>query len=229
MFGDSLTTGRIGIAYRRYIPVPSEVHGIEGDTLAGTMSRIRRYLSRRSPGRLTTIVLQAGANDLLLPFMAKRYPDWNRTIQVQLPTEDIDTFRRRVLSDFEELSTLVGDTLLVCCSLPILGEQLGSELNRTRAERNEVLFNAVQQIRNFQWCDITTAVENLIVDQGGDSPYLPEHPQDLETDVSRIVADEEKAAMVSRERQLIATIDGIHPNGAGAQLIGTAITTSLRW
>jgi hypothetical protein len=234
LFGDSLTAGRIGISYRRYIPVATEAHGIEGDTWSLTVNRLRRYLAKRSPGREITMVLESGANDLLLPFMAQNHASWKQaTVQLnttsQKPIEEHDAFIEQCSMDLKELSELVGHASLMVCSIPILGEQLDSPLNRERDRRNGSMRDIVEQYENLLWCDITQAVEAFVREQGGSSPYLPEHPQDIERDVARIGTDEVKASHVSEERDLVATIDGVHPNGAGAQLIGSAITTMLPW
>ena len=59
LFGDSLTAGRIGLAFRRYMPVSTEAHGIEGDTWLGVAQRAQRYLGRFGHTR-SALVLQGG-------------------------------------------------------------------------------------------------------------------------------------------------------------------------
>lgn len=231
LFGDSLTAGRIGIAYRRYIPLPTEVHGIEGDTWLGVMKRVHRYVKAKHPGRQTSIVLQSGANDLLLPHMAKRYTPWSMMVGSSEtgPIQDDQLYEEAVGTELERLMEALGDTVVVLCSIPILGEDLDSELNVQRRIRNGIMKSVADAFSHVVWCDLAAPLEQLVLEKQGSSTYLPERPSDLADDVAYIGTDEAKAASISKERGLIVTIDGIHPNALGAQTIAETITAVLPW
>lgn len=230
LFGDSLTAGRIGIAYRRYIPLPTEVHGIEGDTWSNIAHRVDRYLKAKKPGRQTTIVIQGGANDILLPYMAKHFPAWKQGQTGPAFNEPSDdAFKKSVQERMERMTTSHPEVMFVLCSIPILGENLDSEPNTIMRRWNESLCAIAESIDKVVWCDITTALEQLVIQAEGNSSYLPESPGDIAKDVQSIGNDEKNAAAVSSQRDLIVTIDGIHPNALGAQTIASAISAVLPW
>lgn len=232
LFGDSLTAGRIGIAYRRYIPLSTEVHGIEGNTWAEVMQRVHRYLKAKKPSGQTTIIIQGGANDLLLPYMAEHYLAWKLAVGSQgvsgtsVDVEDQE-YRETILRELKLATHTYPHTDFLLCSIPILGERLDSGLNNRMRLRNESMREVTDSFKRVLWCDITTPLEKLVREKNGNSEYLPEKPEKLGEDVAYIGNDEKKAASISAERKLIVTIDGIHPNAAGAQTIAAAISAVL--
>lgn len=239
LFGDSLTAGRIGLAYRRYMPVSTEAHGIEGDTWLGVVQRAQRYLAGRRRHTRTSLVLQGGANDLLIPHMMSSNELWKSAggglIRKETPPVPTDTeFLPLFTTTLAEIARTHPDTHIVVCSIPILGEQLDSTLNGQRRIRNIGMESVVSTFKHVVWCDITTVLEELIRQQntsGGTYPptYLLDNPSNLELDVRTIGTDETRAMAVSRSRNLVVTIDGVHPNGIGAQAIAASITAALPW
>jgi len=234
IFGDSLSAGRIGIAYRRYIPLSTEVHGIEGDTFTKVMKRAIRHMDAKHPGRQSVIVIQGGANDLLLPHMAQQFVQWKDAVAALTaasdpPVVDDDEFSKILAELLADAFTHHPRTTMVLCSLPILGEDLSSELNQRRIARNRIMRLASQNHPNMLWCDIASPLEDLVRSGKGTSPFLPTYPGQLEMDVKTVGTDEVKAAALSSSRDLVATIDGIHPNAAGAQRIAAAISSVLPW
>lgn len=228
LFGDSLTAGRIGIAYRRYMPIPTEAHGIEGETWSAVMKRVERYLKAKNPGNQTTIIIQGGANDLLLPYMAGHYPAWKDAVVSTRADHSTDEgFRENVHKTLQQVTDAHPHVTFVLCSIPILGERLDSELNLKMRIRNGSMESVAGEFENVVWCDITSPLEQSILDEKGNSDFLPGKPADLAKDVKSIGTDESKAAAISVERNLIVTIDGIHPNALGAQRIASAILAVL--
>ena len=239
LFGDSLTAGRIGLAYRRYMPVSTEAHGIEGDTWLGVAQRAQRYLAGRFGHTRTALVLQGGANDLLIPHMMSSNVLWKSSgsglVRKETPPVPTDSeFLPLFTTSLAEISRTRPDAHIVVCSIPILGEDLDSALNGQRRIRNAGMESVVSTFKNSVWCDITTVLEELIrqrttLDGTGSPTYLLDDPSNLERDVRTIGTDETKAMAISRSRNLAVTIDGVHPNGVGAQAIAGAITAALPW
>ncbi|PKL20570.1 MAG: hypothetical protein CVV48_12320 [Spirochaetae bacterium HGW-Spirochaetae-4] len=239
LFGDSLTAGRIGLAFRRYMPVSTEAHGIEGDTWLGVAQRAQRYLAGRFGHTRSALVLQGGANDLLIPHMMATNDLWKSSgsglIREATPPVPTDTeFLPLFTASLAEISRARPDAHIIVCSIPILGEDLDSELNVRRRIRNAGMESVVGTFGNTVWCDITTVLEELIhqhhISEGMESPtYLLDDPNNLERDVRTIGTDETKAETISKSRRLAVTIDGVHPNGVGAQAIASAITAVLPW
>ena len=220
LFGDSLTLGRIGIPYARFLPVESEVRGIEGETFSAIIGRVERHLRRQAPPYL---VIQGGGNDLLLAsrgfILNPPHP----------PINNDEEFISLAAEAFNRLSTLSFETTFIVCSLPILGEELTSPLNQQRRERNRLLSQLTKGYHHFIYCDITTAGEAVIeAEQGSlDNHYFPSGLKDFTPDALAIGGDEGRAQRLSEERGLLLTVDGIHPNGRGARLIASPLAKLL--
>ncbi|PKL27216.1 MAG: hypothetical protein CVV46_12645 [Spirochaetae bacterium HGW-Spirochaetae-2] len=239
LFGDSLTAGRIGLAFTRYMPVSTEAHGLEGDTWLGVARRARRYLTGRFGQTHTVLVLQGGANDLLIPHMMATNDRWKPSgrslIREETPPVPTDSeFLPLFSASLAEITRTRPEAHLVVCSLPILGEDLDSELNGQRQERNAGMESVVGKFEHIVWCDIASVLEEIVRQRNlsgdnGEPSYLLDDPGNLERDVRTIGTDETKAEAVSRSRHLAVTIDGVHPNGVGAQAIVAAITAVLPW
>ncbi len=220
IFGDSLTLGRIGIPYRRFLPIESEARGIEGETLLAILERVEHHLRRQAPSKL---VIQGGGNDLLL---ANRGLILNPNFP---PIESDEEFGPLFDHALDRLTFLAPSTSFIVCSLPILGEELASPINQKRRQRNTLLANLLKKRDNFTYCDIAGASEALIEAEQPplESHYFPAGLKDFTPDAEFIKGDEELALRLSKERRLLITVDGIHPNGRGARLIASPLAKLL--
>ncbi|MHC1692128.1 MAG: SGNH/GDSL hydrolase family protein [Sphaerochaetaceae bacterium] len=237
LFGDSLTAGKIGIGYSQYLPVQKQVHGIDGDTCLGVMDRAIAHLGRRGAFLSKALVIQGGANDLLIPHMARQDTRWASAAADlmhgnQMPIEDDHCFLPLFQESLETLKTAVKGCLVVFCAVPPLGENLESALNHRRTRRNTLMRSLVVE-KGFLWCDIARPLETLIgtgLAQRGQtlpSDYLLGEPCMLSSDSQYIRGDERKAFDLSLQRSLTVTIDGVHTNAWGAQAIAQALELFL--
>ena len=235
LFGDSITAGRIGIAYRRYLPLSSEVHGIEGDTWSSTTRRALRHLAKGVHIGTRTLVIQAGANDLLIPHMMRHNPLWGEAGKALAESnapllDDDDRFMGAFRETLRQLEERDRRLVTLICAIPPLGEELDSPLNKRRTERNEAMRKTIGLYDRIIWCDIATPLEHLVRESGlANSPYLLDDPSVMERDAREIGTDEEKAQNLSRSRNLVITIDGVHPNATGARSIAESIVLRLPW
>lgn len=227
LFGDSLTAGRIGIAYRRYLPFTATARGIEGDTWLGVATRATRYLNTKRNKEEFILVIQGGANDLLL----SARPQAKHLINAKTPPygndDEFAGVFAEVLFTIEQAHPAIP---LIICSLPIIGENLSSELNERRRQRNELLESLVSHSAGARWCDIATPLETIILREKGkraENLYFIDNVSNFESDAAYIGDDEAKAAEISQQRNLTVTIDGLHPNSTGAQAIAKALTPLL--
>ncbi len=220
LFGDSLTLGRIGIPYHRFLPIESEPRGIEGETLLAILERVERYLRGNAPPRL---VIQGGGNDLLLSnrglILNPNYP----------PIDSDEEIAPLVDQALDRLTFLSPMTTFIVCSLSILGEELSSPLNQKRRQRNTLLANLLEGRDNFIFCDIVSGSEALIESEQipQESHYFPLGLEGFTPDAQFIKGDEALALKLSKERKLLVTVDGIHPNGRGARLIASPLAKLL--
>lgn len=233
LYGDSLTVGRIGIAFRRYLPFPTEAHGIEGETWAGSAVRAIGKLKRSHGIGRQTLMLQSGANDLLIPYMLAHHPKWaergrNLISKHTPPIPDDGRFLPVFKELMQELLDASDTVRIILCAIVPLGEDLGSPLNEARRNRNEMMRTHARSYERTVWCDIATPLEQRIRDVStGQNPYLPDDPMQLDRDARLVGADERKASLLATGRNLAVTIDGIHPNPSGAKVIAEHIVATI--
>lgn len=235
-FGDSITGGRYGIGFTRYLSMPLSVHGIDGDTLTNILDRCTTWLKKPRPNS-ACIVIEGGANDLLIPEMSRTNSSWESLgTHVRMtgasPVEQPHQFFEQIDTGLRELAARRKNLPVIVCSIPPLGERLDSQLNRRRALTNQAL-RRIAIAHNCIWCDIGAALESLIkqtcVRFGWEqaSGYLPESPDSMQADVAYIRGDETRAHSLSEHRLLVSTVDGLHPNAIGARLIAEIIERSI--
>ncbi len=231
-FGDSITGGRYGIGFTRYLSMPLSVHGIDGDTLPNILNRCTTWLKKPRPNS-SCIVIEGGANDLLIPEMSRTNSNWESLgTRVRMsgasPVERLDQFVEQIDTSLRELVARGKNLPVIVCSIPPLGERLDSQLNRRRTLVNQAL-RQIAIAHDCIWCDIGAALEALIkqtcVRLGWEqaSGYLPGSPDSMQEDVAYIRGDESRAHILSEHRLLVSTVDGLHPNALGARLIAEII------
>ncbi|MCK9287320.1 MAG: SGNH/GDSL hydrolase family protein [Sphaerochaetaceae bacterium] len=231
IYGDSLSSGRYGIAYTAYLPVQKEIHGIDGDNLGGIMARA---ISRIRRGNLTagTVVIQGGANDILLPYVSRSDASW-RLATTKLgtlshtPIDDVNRFISRFSKQLNELVEHIKNSNILICSITVLGERLDSTLNQTRNMFNAAMKEVTLEY-GARWCDVSTPLEHIIR-QNQSSGYLVPTLSSLEEDAMYVGSDELRSSLLSESRNLVVTVDGIHPNLLGAKTIAETLTVHLHW
>jgi len=234
LIGNSLTAGNLGIAYSRYLDFPEKPDnriinlGLDGDTLQGVKNRLRKALEKEIPDIL---VIQTGANDILLPEMKSRGGDWASFVKAMTdrgsipaagPGEFLDIY-----SEMIEETTARGIDIrdIICVTIPPLGENLQSSRNRIRRDFNRSILKAVKDTGAVP-ADAAREFEQLL--QGIETPsdWFFENPEDFTADVKEVRRG--KGAMkLSEERGLYLTMDGAHLNEKGAELMAGVISTAI--
>ena len=225
--GDSLTSGRPGVEFtsplQRACGCRTIARGRGGDTLAGVADRLPRLLERLHPD---VVVIEAGVNDLLLPWFVERGGPWRRMAERlaergSTPTADPQLFGqtyRRLLE-----STRAGSRT-IACTLTCLGEDLASELNARRAELSAAIA-AAAEATDTPVADLGRAFDTALESVPEPSSYLLDDHHRLFRDAMTTAAG---ADALSRRRGLRLTVDGVHLNRRGAATVVAAIGPVLR-
>jgi lysophospholipase L1-like esterase len=235
--GDSLTAGTIGIGYKRFIPMNTSVQGLNGATCTAVFSLAKKFLHAHGTTGIGSIVIQAGANDLLIPHMKRNNEAWAEMARelsntINPPLEDDEQYIQTLEQRLNELPRIANGVPIIFCGIPLLGETTESELNQRRKSRDALAKMVVDSL-GIHWCALSQPMEDTMVDLivGQNLPpsssYLLDSVVNMENDRKRIRGDLQTAWETSRKRQLLVTIDGVHPNGHGAKAIAEAISLFL--
>jgi len=236
LIGNSLTAGNLGIPWSRYLKFPggnsSDIRiknwGLDGDTLHGVRNRLEQFLSMGIPDIL---VIQTGANDILLPEMASRGKDWSLFVDEMIKRGSVP------VSGPEEFNSAYNEMIgfassrgmdnrnIICVTIPPIGENLESGRNMKRLEYNRELRRAVEDA-GAVLADVATAFEEELRKIGLFSDWFFSGPGGFAADVKEVRRG--KGAMgLSEERGLYLTMDGAHLNERGAELMGNVISSAI--
>jgi hypothetical protein len=184
ILGDSITGGRYGIGYGRFLKHPARLRGIDGQYMGMILDRALKC--RRIPG---CMVIQGGVNDIILGRCD-------------------ETVVRQWADPLTELKSSVRQ-LLVCTLTPV-GEDPSSPMNRIRGSINDSLRYMASEI-GFHLVDIAKELDGELSGQGlstspldlmmGDKAYLESVDQGSLQEASR---------RLSASRGFCVTVDGLH-------------------
>ncbi len=236
-FGDSLTAGRLGISYTRFLQeLPNSFfRGVDGDTVAGVLYRARSTLRSKPPERLQALIIEGGSNDLLLPAVAESGLAWAAAAAALIkpgrePVGDPGQFIRALAQGIETLLQMeplqtAGSKAVAVMTLPLLGENLSSPLNKEKRKLSAAVRDLCRSM-GLTCIDI----EPVLEDAASGSSFFPtdEDPDIFTRDAVFIAGSELRARELSERRGLAVTTDGLHLNAAGAALTAACITSALR-
>ena len=227
--GDSLTAGELGISWLNRLALRPSMKsydlinaGENGFTLAGLECRLEKEQNKAPLPDI--LVVEGGANDILLPHMQTLGRDWDPFIRKlqrhgSHPASSDAEFEqtlKRILS----IADSAGISTVICCTIPCLGEDLTSELNRKRQTFNRIIRE------NAPLCaDPALRFERELLPFQPGSPYLFKTPEELPEDA--LAVRKEGAETLSRLRGLRLTIDGAHLNNRGADLFADELEPFL--
>lgn len=226
--GDSLTAGTLGISWLEILRERPALQGWElinagenGFTMAGLESRLTGYLEREDAPDI--LILEGGANDILLPHMQSAGRAWDPFIRRLLrhgspPAASLSDFQN-TLARIGETAERAGIGKTISCTIPCLGENLDSPLNRRREEYNRIIKRNSSLV-----ADTAPAFEDILRSLSPSS-YLFETPEQLQEDALTLSSRGEEELCAKRGLRL--TIDGAHLNSRGARIFAESVESSL--
>ncbi len=230
LLGNSLTAGKIGIAYEKYLKLPGEYkiinRGRDGDTIKGLSSRLDEVLREDGP---EILLIQSGANDILIPEMAERGGKWEAFVhdmqkRGSIPTYSGDEFSSACNELYNKASSW-GINRVITVTIPPIGENLESPRNKKRENYNSLIRDAADN-NAVEIADVAGAFEKRLSEHQPGSDWFFSQPNDFAADIRRIHRDG-TALSISEERGLFLTMDGAHLNEHGAKLMGQVIRRSI--
>lgn len=246
-FGNSLTLGNLGIGFSTCLHPAEDTEllfrGVNGDTMLGVTSRVLSFLKRRiNTENLLSLVIECGANDLLLPYVSEVDTAWALAVKALLqkgkepisnPKELIPLFSRRLESVAEAVDSFnLPISSVAVMTIPILGEDLFSRLNIRKREVNTAIKNICKET-GIICIDSEYVLEQIIINRSSelDNGYYffptSESPDLFITDADFIAGNPENADSLSQKRGLIVTVDGLHFNSTGALAVAKIVDEFL--
>ena len=217
--GDSITEGKIGIGYvdiiqRNFPEFQCLNYGRGGDTLSKIFTRLLNLLKTHHQN-YDIIVIEAGHNDLFLPYVKSR---WKFTsIRKVTPLNKIE----RVYNNGLEMVGLLSKAKVILTTLSCLGEDFNSQINQKRRFINDKIREI--SFKHEAYLADVSSIFDKILKKSFSSYNLINHPLNMVLDYfrSKRMNWVEK---ICKKRGLVLTIDGGHLNSKGAIIYAKEIS-----
>ena len=226
--GDSLLAGHYGESPLNHSDQIERFHlinrGQNGEPMKGILRNLEVHLRTNHPDIL---LLDGGANDLLIPYMQKNHPkEWGPFIRKMERHESI------AASGTEEFGSLLNQGLnqslkagvekIIVLTIPVLCENLEHPLQKGKKALNATIRQIVASdfpASQVYLADLSEEIDKALLPLQPGSDWLFQSPIDLEKD---------RTAAPAEERGLFFTIDGVHLNSRGAGLCGSVLDQILK-
>ena len=243
-FGDSLTDGRPGVTYIRYLSVKSPGagkhtgkpeyrcinFGVGGDTLKGVTRRLTAKLDHKLAAG-DYVIVGVGTNDILLPYFLTCSPSWRRMAKRHIaggsiPCRDINEFKEKYRQLISYCKKITGN--LIIFGLPLL-ETSCDHLDAKCASYNQEI-EAICREMQIPYIDFRAwqiEQKSLLGNEG--SFFLASKKRNhwavaLDTLLTTYLPFESR---ISSRRGLAMTIDGCHLNAFSAKGLADLIDASI--
>jgi len=230
-FGDSITEGKPGISYLRYLDRKKfKNFGLGGDTLKGLKNRLFKFLASDFEfHKSDQLLIEIGANDLLLPYLNNLSSQWRKTVKNlikrgSIPSSNLTDFRKEYVDLMKKLKNRKIDFKVV--SIVCIGESIYCNLNQKVLEYNSAIkeicdvFN-IEYINFHSWqMHILKQIEN------NSETLLGTNPMDtlFDTFLTTYMPFSE---YISKKRGFSLSVDGVHLNKISAKKLSEMVKTAF--
>jgi len=214
-FGDSITVGRPGTSYFRYLKNKEKYHkfGLGGDTLLGLTKRVDDFLTQSS---CNEFIIEIGCNDILLPFLRGRSYRWMKIVEQHTKRGSVQLSRASdFATQYEKLINKLSDKKIIVVSIPCIGENLESDLNKKTIEYNEYIKKLCEKY-SITYIDFNGWQREVIKNNPSPDYFISENPFNMMLD-SVTTTYFGLSNWISKKRKLMVTVDGVHLNEKGAK------------
>ena len=223
--GDSLTAGRPGVSYWRFLHKKSKLinKGLGGDTLLGATDRAEKMLSNPRYNDVEQYIIEIGTNDVLDPVIQKQSIILEMLVKIMgraqgsVPCKDITEFSIK----YEELlQKLINQNKTIgVIGLPII--ESGTQLvNETMMEYDSVIVGLCNKC-NIPYLNLRQLEMQMKGDDCGSYCESTTIPRNIFNTVITTILP--FSMQISKLRGLSVTVDGTHLNRNMAKVLATAI------
>jgi lysophospholipase L1-like esterase len=213
-FGDSLTEGAPGVGFFKLLEKDFPGHsfynyGKIGDTVISLYERLRQT----APDKYDISFLWVGGNDVLAKILYKssilgQEPDQKPSKTVE---EFVDYYKRTLNL------LLLNSRHIIAVSPLTVGEDFNNEWNMQMEQLSLAIKQLIAEYSNVTYIDIRSEFAGILKNHKS-SDYFTKSAIGILRDIARLKTPEQ-VDQKSLERGLVLTLDGIHLNSKGAQLV----------
>jgi lysophospholipase L1-like esterase len=230
-FGDSITKGRPGATYLKYVKSPKQYinFGLGGDTLTGMTKRLEKVMEEPGYRDARTIVIGIGTNDVLHPYLKDYTRSWRRIVdglelRGSVPCRDDAEFRERYEYLLQMLKRAGKEAIIF--GIPLLETDIG-ELDQKAVSYNDTIKELCGKFM-FTYIDIMGYQRDMKVRQNN-TGYRFFSKNIFEPVILAILTTYLPFTdKVSKRRGLAVSVDGVHMNTVSAkglaQLVDNAVS-----
>lgn len=225
--GDSLTFGNVGYSCIKFMSpqIKAVNKGRNGDTTLGAYQRLERCLQKPYYEQFDTYVIQIGANDLLIPYLATLSPFWKKVSQRRCRRKKCIAEDKEFEKQYEKFILLLKEKekKIVLVGMP-LTELKDFPLDALR-RRNAIIY-ALAEKHHVHYVDTFALMESVVKNQLRQYRWSATNlPRILDGFVMTIFPHCKD--WFSKARKLELTVDGARFNSTSAKLIAKAIEVVL--
>ena len=231
--GDSITEGVDGFSYIRllrqdYPRWQMTNLGLGGDTLVGIGQRLLHNVAQQP--EYDCIILEAGHNDLLIPYMqqgsrAFRFIAQRLIQRGSRPTPNPAQFAQQLQDIIDNLRDTYAGPVIVT-TLSCLGETLENELNRQRQQINAAI-RRIAAHNQLYLADAGAVFDAQLAGKEKTAVTVLSNPYAMLLIDQVCSRSRACVTWLSRRRHTHLTIDGVHLNVAGAHIYRNVLKACL--
>lgn len=223
--GDSLTEGIPGESFLDILWERMPEHelvnfGYGGDTVESLLWRVEGLDTSK---RYDAAFIWVGANDIYVK-VSWLYPA-AKTLKGQPWAKDNSEFEKQYRKNLDILLEMTDR--VVAISPLMIGEDPHSDFNREMGELAELVYRLTAEYEGVDYLDLRDRLFPLLEEaNAGGSGYPREKARDIIRDA--ISSTPEDSEELSAERELLFTIDGVHFNRRGAELVADVVGEKIK-
>ena len=227
-FGDSLTYGKVGYSYIKYLKKGDTIinKGVNGDTTVCTYERLKKYIESPKHGDTDTYIIAIGINDLLIPFLTTVSPLWKAQMSPRVIIKRCVTDDGEFKAAYEKFVDLILSRRknIIFVGLPLI--QLRNFPNQAVIGRNNII-KEIAEKHQIPFVDVALLQSRL---DGNVSLTYSWKNKSLTrvTDALFMLLFPFLKDWFSKLRNLELTVDGVHYNSVTARIIANEIMNVLK-
>jgi len=223
-FGDSLTEGIPGMSYfnilKEKLPQHNLVNcGKGGDTVISLHRRIKKMNINKT---YDIAFLWVGTNDILV-HVSKKYPIIKMCC-MQPWAKNVDDFANRYQKLLEIITGLAKKTFTV--SPALIGEDENNKWNKQLGELSTEIERLSLRFENAEYIDTRKEFISMLSTKKPSEFILNSIGRDVIA--AWILNDPERVKKKSKKRGLYLTLDGVHLNETGAELVANIFLERIK-